>query len=132
MNIEAIEALEKLDIEIEVVKAKIKDMQMELKELKNKRNVIAKPIELARKIKRYEEMYPDSLEKNLDSLVKVNETFDEWYERFGRHTNGGKNDKLWARGYYLKLGYTDNNYIKWLVESDDPRVIDTEIYKLKR
>lgn len=124
----SVDLLKDLDIEIEVVEAKINEMKLELKELKQHRDLIKKPIELVMKIKKYEKMYPDSIERNLNSLVKIDEPFDEWYERFGRHTIGGKKDKYWARDQYLKGGYIGNNYIKWLVELGDPRVLDTVIY----
>ncbi|EOO23570.1 hypothetical protein IIU_06977 [Bacillus cereus VD133] len=125
---EIADVLENLDIEIEVMESKINEMKKELKGLKINRDKIKKPIELAKKISKYEKMYPEGAERNLKSLVKIDESFEEWHTRFGRYTKGGSKDIDWSKQQYENFGYT-SNYIKWLIESDDQRIGGTEIYK---
>lgn len=117
-----------LDVEIEVIETKISELRDELKRLKTRRENVKRPLELNKKIKAYEKRYPDNLNWTLDSLVKIDEDFDSWVERFGHKANGSKSTE-WLMEIYSQLGYTTNNWIKWLVEVHDPRVIGTEIYK---
>lgn len=121
--------LDQLDLEIKNIEDEMNEMKVKLKKLKSYRKEIVDPIELADKVRRYEKRYPDAVVHNLNSLVRVGESFEQWHNRFGRHTNGGKKDLIWSREQYDNLGYTSINYIKWLVDLEDERVKDTEIFK---
>lgn len=123
------EMLKNIDIEIAVIESKIMELNKELKILKTQRDKVERPIALRKKIKKYEKMYPEAVKQNLESLVKINESFEAWHSRFGQYRNGSKSDPVWSKEQYDNFGYTNNNYIKWLVEANDPRVSNTEVYK---
>jgi hypothetical protein len=118
---------------------KLADIDNQIAKLNERKKEIKSQGALFGKIKHHEERYFNAAPHVIESLVLIGESFEEWYERFAKYMTGitkkktdqdWENHKEWTKEYYLTNGITENmNYIKWMVEVDDPRIVNTEYYR---
>lgn len=122
---------EELKKKIENKENMMEELKEEIKALKKEFEIVGKPILIREKIRRFEDRCKEAAPWSIESLVRIGETKEEWVERFGKLTRGGSgnNSDTWINENYEALGYTNSYYIKWLVEVDDERVVNTEIYR---
>lgn len=114
-----------LNEEIRKLEEEINDKKVSLKCIKENRDKLQRFLNITEYVRKYEEKSMEQGLLNLDSLVRIGETFEEWSERFGNHTIGGSDKETgerWKGSAYKELGYTSAPYIGWLIELDDERV----------
>ena len=149
MKIKELEEIKEIENDIKNKKNEIKQIRqeetikmkktIEIKTTKIKKEIIKKQIEYKKAIvgiPKYEKMYPSACEWSIENLVLINETFEEWFGRVGKHIKGFKDktyDMMRMEEFYEKGGIkvgAEYVYLKYLLITHDKRIINTKVYDL--